>query len=130
MNPKLFFPSFHRFYTLHHSASFFIISAWLIFSTDEWPKYLILAKTIWLTSDMSQYIMQIYRAIHNPKTGHFKKLQRLVFPIERAHRFLSYYHALVIGGGASSPFVRFVFATVISIDAFDTVVQINSMRKK
>ncbi|GFH55235.1 hypothetical protein CTEN210_11711 [Chaetoceros tenuissimus] len=130
INPKLFFPSFYRFYTLHHSASFFIISAWLIASTDEWPQYLILAKSIWLTSDVWQYIMQIYRAIHNPDSGHFKKLQRLVFSIERVHRCLSYYHALVIGGGASSPFVIFVFATVISIDVFDTVIQINSMRKK
>lgn len=130
INPKLFFSSFHRFYTLHHSASFFIISAWLIASTDEWPQYLILAKSIWLTSDMWQYIMQIYRAIHNPDSGHFKKLQYLVFSIERVHRCLSYYHALVIGGGASSPFVIFVFATVISIDVFDTVIQINSMRKK
>ena len=130
--PQVFFPSFAKFYCIHHSAAFIITGIWALIPNSNWDdKYMSLGAMIWLTSDCYVYFVNAYRAL-NPGLGNrqsFKKLQKIIFCIERIHRSSAYIQGLILCKGSPSQLGWCVLGTTLFIDLVDTKFQITSISR-
>lgn len=130
--PEVFFPSFAKFYSIHHSSAFVITGIWALIPNSNWDDlYMSRGAMIWLTSDCYAYLINTYRAL-KPERGNrqsFKKLQKIVFCIERIHRLSAYIQGLILCEGSPSNLGWCVLGTTLFIDLVDTKFQMTSISR-
>lgn len=128
-----YFPMFRIFYTIHHGVAFIVTGIWIItspccFELDNEPVYR--AIVIWLSGDIWNYCLNIYRCIQ-PETDKdsLHKMRMLVFVLEKLHKSGSYLQILVVGVSGVNTLGWVCTGSALVMDTLDSTFQIRSICK-
>ncbi len=130
--------TFRDFQSVHHSLSLMCTGSWIAVG-GVWNQLMIIAVTIWLTSDIWHYILSCYRMLltspaltscssrrHSP--GEWLRYEQVIFWIERVHRITAYSFIFLIK--ERSALVWLVLGTGFFFDLIDVYFRLVSIRKR
>jgi hydroxymethylglutaryl-CoA synthase len=122
-------PSFRFFYSLHHAFAFAITGTWAVLQ-GTWDDYLILGVMLWLTAEIWQYLLLLYRHFPSSKlsASTVSRLKLLCFVLERLHRIVAYGASFAMADFKFSNFAYFVLGTGLFLDVFDASFQWKNVR--
>ena len=132
LRPKLFFPSFHTFYTIHHIIAFVITGLWQVVGelcSCKMESHSIRVLVLWLCSDAYVYIMYTYKAWNPSRVSEsttFLRLRIFVFFIDKTQKYGALIHGIVSTGGYSSLDLTMTI-TAVFLDIINIFFQLQSI---